>query len=333
MPGRGVRDFFARVSFTPAGGVIVWSAVRHLTPFLTVFVLLVISAAPVRALIVGSFNIRFDAKGDIASGNGWEQRAPVVAGLIRFHNFEVLGIQEALINQLRDLDKLMPGYARLGKGRDDGGEKGEHAAIYYKEAKLRLLEGGDFWLSETPDVPGKKGWDADLPRVCTWAKFEPVDGSGAFFVFNVHFDHRGVQARLESSRLLLAKAAEIAGESPVMLMGDFNVDQNSEAYRILTSAGHRDAYEDAPIRYALNGTFNSFNVDAKTDSRIDHIFLSKDFRPMRYGVLTDVYWAPGQQNGEGAEARDAPREIRLQAFRARLPSDHFPVLVEVERAE
>lgn len=294
---------------------------------LTLFALSVASSP---ALIVGTFNIRFDARDDIRRGNGWEQRAPVVAGLIRFHHFDVLGIQEGLIGQLRDLDKLMPGYARIGRGRDDGKERGEHAAIYYRENKVRLLDNGDFWLSETPEKPGK-GWDADLPRVCTWGKFEPVGGSGAFFVFNVHFDHRGALARLESSKLLLAKAAEIAGEAPVILLGDFNVDQNSESYRILTASGtYKDAYATAEIRYALNGTFSSFNPNAKTASRIDHVFLSKHFTPLRYGVLTDSYRAPIRQAAGETEARDAPREIEIQEFHARLPSDHFPVLVEVE---
>ncbi len=304
---------------------------RYLHKILLTVSLLLAPIASARALIVGTFNIRYDNEGDAKRGDGWTQRAPVVAGLIRFHNFDVLGTQEAVLHQIRDLGKLLPEHAHIGRGRDDGKDAGEHVAIFYKKDKFRLLDGGDFWLSETPDVPGK-GWDADLPRICTWAKLGPADGeNGAFFVFNVHFDHRGVQARLESSRLLLSKTKEIAGDQPVILMGDFNVDQNSESYRELTASGDlADAFGTASIRYALNGTFSSFNPDAMTRSRIDHVFLSKHFKPLRYGVLTDSYRAPVPQADGETTARDAPHEMKLQEFQARLPSDHFPVLVEVE---
>lgn len=282
------------------------------------------------ALIVGTYNIRYANQGDVERGDGWDQRAPVIAGLIRFHNFDVLGVQEALHHQLQTLQKLMPEYAYTGRGRDDGKERGEHAAIFYKKEKFRLLEGGDFWLSETTSVPSK-GWDAALPRICTWVNLQSMDNQGSFFVFNVHFDHRGVQARLESSRLLLRKIKELASDRPFMLTGDFNVDQTSEGYRILAASGElADAYETAPIRYALNGTANAFNPDARTGSRIDHIFLSRHFKALRYGVLTDSYRSPRPRTQGDTASANFPREVKFGEFQARLPSDHFPVLVEVE---
>lgn len=281
------------------------------------------------ALIVGTYNIRYANRGDEERGDGWEQRAPVIGELIRFHNFDVIGVQEALHHQLQTLQKLMPEYAYTGRGRDDGKERGEHAAIFYKKEKFRLLEGGDFWLSETPTVPGK-GWDAALPRICTWVKLQPVSDQRSFFVFNLHFDHRGVQARLESARLMVKKIQEMAGDQPTLLTGDFNVDQNSEGYRILTASGElADAYETASIRYALNGTANAFDPNAKTDSRIDHIFLSRHFKALRYGVLTDSYRAPAPRASGDTASGNFPREVKFREFQARLPSDHFPVLVEV----
>jgi endonuclease/exonuclease/phosphatase family metal-dependent hydrolase len=292
--------------------------------------LLQVTSASALSLVFGSFNIRYANNGDVERGNGWEQRAPVVAGLIRFHGFDVLGTQEGLLHQLQTLQPLLPGYAYVGCGRDDGKDRGEHVAIFYKSDKFRLLADGNFWLSETPEVPSK-GWDAALPRICTWAKLQPTSGEGAFYVFNVHFDHVGVKARLESSRLILVKLKEIAGDEPVVLTGDFNVDQTTESYRGLVASGALvDAFETSPIRYALNGTANAFNPNGKTESRIDHVFYSRPFEPMRYGVLTDTYRAPVGQVVEETRSGQFPREIKFREYQARLPSDHFPVLVELK---
>ena len=279
--------------------------------------------------IVGSYNIRYDNSGDQKTGNTWRQRAPVVAGLIRFHKFDVLGTQEAFIHQLKDLQKLLPDHAFTGSGRDDGAEKGEHVAIFYRKGKFKLLDSGTFWLSDTPEKPGR-GWDADLPRICTWASLEEIPGGRKFHVFNAHFDHRGVQARLESARLILRKIKEIAGDGPVILTGDFNVNQTGESYLALRDSGFlTDAHDTATERYALNGTANKFDPDAWTESRIDHVFLSRHFKPVRYGILTDSYRTPVGENGAESQSSNFPGEVKFKDFQARLPSDHFPVLVEV----
>lgn len=294
---------------------------------LALVVLFQIPAA--RALIVGSFNIRYANPGDVERGNGWDQRAPVVADLIRFHNFDVLGVQEALHHQLLTLAKMLPDYTHVGRGRDDGKDRGEHAAIFFRKDKFKRLDGGDFWLSETPSEPSK-GWDAALPRICTWVRLETVADGRSFYVFNLHFDHIGTRARLESSRLVLRRIQEIAGDQPVVLTGDFNLDQSSEGYRTIAGSGLlTDAYDTAAVRYALNGTANAFNPNARTDSRIDHIFLTRHFRALRYGVLTDSYRAPVPRPAADAASANFPREVKFGEFQARLPSDHFPVLVEV----
>lgn len=298
-------------------------------PLRIALVALLLHLPSAHALIIGTYNIRYANPRDVEQGNGWDQRAPVIADLVRFHGFEVLGVQEALHHQLQTLQKLMPEYACVGRGRDDGKQGGEHAAILYRKDKFRQQDGGDFWLSPTPSVPSK-GWDAALNRICTWIKLQSVADGRSFFVFNLHFDHIGVQARLESARLVLARIREIAGDQPTLLTGDFNVDQTSEGYRTIAGSGDlADAYETAAIRYALNGTANAFDPNARTESRIDHIFLSKHFKALRYGVLTDSYRAPvPRATGETASA-NFPKEVKFRDFQARLPSDHFPVLVEV----
>jgi endonuclease/exonuclease/phosphatase family metal-dependent hydrolase len=281
------------------------------------------------ALVAGSYNIRYDNKGDVEKGNSWAQRAPVVAGLIRFHEFDVLGTQEVLHHQLIDLQNLLPDYAHVGCGRNDGKEAGEYAAIFFRKDKFQLLDSGSFWLSETPEKPSK-GWDAEQFRICTWAKLHKTQGGGDLFLFNTHFDHRGTQARSESAKLILAKIKEIARDQPVILTGDFNVDQNSESYKLLHDSGiFSDSFETASDRYALNGTANAFNPASKTESRIDHVFYTRPLKPIRYGILTDTYRTPVPDSAEAANG-NFPGEVKFRNFQVRLPSDHFPVLVEFE---
>ncbi|UOG76527.1 endonuclease/exonuclease/phosphatase family protein [Hymenobacter tibetensis] len=269
-----------------------------------VFLLLALALpSSAQTMKVATYNIRYDNVQDTA--NAWMKRLPHLTNLIRFQDFDVLGTQEVLANQLQDMASKLPGYEHIGVGRDDGKQGGEFSAIFYKKDKYNLLQQGTFWLSPTSTVPSK-GWDAQLPRVCTWGKFQEKNTGFTFYMFNTHFDHVGVEARKESAKLILAKVKAMAATTPVLLTGDFNIDQRDESYTILnTSGGLKDAYQQAEVVYAPNGTFNGFNPQAKTDARIDHIFLSPAFKTTRYGILTDTYGA------------------------GKTPSDHYPVAVEV----
>ena len=262
---------------------------------------------------IASYNIRYENKSDSLNGNGWGQRLPVIAKLIQFHDFDIFGAQEVFYGQLNGMLSLMPEYGFIGVGRTDGEKSGECSPVFYKEEKFKLMQSGNFWLSETDGKPSV-GWDAALPRICTWGKFQIKENGICFWYFNLHMDHIGVKARLESSKLVLEKIKTLAGNEPVILTGDFNSDQTSEGYKIISGSGIlQDSYETAEVRYATNGTFNNFNPLQKTYIRIDHIFVSKGFRVMRYGVLTDTYWT---ETGKGI-------------FVTRMPSDHFPVKVVV----
>jgi len=278
---------------------------------------------------VGTYNLRYANHGDSVNGNGWGQRLPVIAHLIQFHDFDIFGTQEGLYHQLEGLKDSLPGYTYIGIGREDGVHAGEHSAIFYKTDKFKLLDSGNFWLSTITDRPNK-GWDAVLPRICSWGKFKVNETGFVFYLFNLHMDHRGVKARAESSKLILSKIKEFPAETPVILTGDFNVDQTNESYTLINTSGIlRDSYELSSIRYAQNGTFNNFKADSKTDSRIDHIFVSHQFKVKRYGILTDTYRlkkdeAPAETSG------NFPKEVSLTTYTARTPSDHFPVMAQVE---
>lgn len=264
-------------------------------------------------LYVGSYNIRYQNNDDARAGNGWQQRCPVVCGQIAFEHPDIFGTQEVLHGQLRDMLAQLTDFDYIGVGRDDGQTKGEYAAIFYDKNKLRLLDHGNFWLSETPEKPSL-GWDAACIRICTWGKFRDRKSRKTFFFFNLHMDHVGVVARREGAKLVVDRIRQLAGRKPVVLTGDFNVDQNDEIYTIFSSSGLlADTYTHARVRFAENGTFNAYKPGRKTASRIDHIFVSPSFSVDRYGILTNTYWT---STGDQADRR--------------LPSDHYPVFVHLE---
>lgn len=252
-------------------------------------------------LNVATFNLRMDTPRD--GKNAWPNRKEMVKGLIRFHDFDICGTQEGFKHQLEGILELA-NYGYVGVGRDDGKDAGEHSAILYKKDRFEVIEKGDFWFSETPDVPSK-GWDATCcNRICSWARFKDKKSGKAFFVFNVHYDHRGRVARKNSSLLLLEKIRSIAGGLPVFCTGDFNAKPEDEPIQIIYNDGKlKDSYQI--IRqppYGTIGTFNAFDLHAPMKDRIDYIWVTDEITVYKYGVLNE------QQYG-------------------RFPSDHFPVMI------
>lgn len=274
---------------------------------ISLIVLFFLTAIALQAqeLIIGSYNLRYANQTD--TGNLWQDRAPVVVSLIRFHDFDIFGTQEGLQNQLDDLSNGLPAYDRYGVGRDDGKSAGEHSAIYFKKDKFHLLDKGDFWLSQTPEQPSF-GWDAKShKRVCSWVFLEEKASKKKFYFFNVHYDHQGVVARKESSHLILQKIKEIAKGSPTILTGDFNGSHDSEWYKTLASSNLVfDTQDQVEYPYKNNASFNSFGSPRAlaSDEIIDHIFATKDITTKKWGVLTDTY-------------------------RGKFPSDHFPILAVI----
>lgn len=282
-------------------------------------------------LLVGSYNIRYKNGGDSIKGNVWNKRCQVICDQVNFMSPDIFGAQEVLYGQLNDMLARLDGYDYIGVGRDDGKRAGEYAAIFYKTDRLRLLDEGNFWLSETPDRPGL-GWDAACVRICTWGRFagQTATDDDAFYFFNLHMDHVGVTARREAAKLIVKKINEIAHDAPVIVTGDFNVDQNDEIYRIFTTSGLlKDSYLASRLRFAENGTFNSFDPDLYTESRIDHILVSPSARVDSYGVLTNSYWIPDKSSADQLKGHDAPQQINFSKYSRRLPSDHYPVFVRL----
>lgn len=281
-------------------------------------------------LFVGSYNIRNHNSGDDRNGNVWSTRCKVLCDQVNFEAPDVFGTQEVLHEQLVDMRSHLDNYDYIGVGRDDGKEAGEYSAIFYKKDHLQLLNKGNFWLSQTPDKPGL-GWDAVCVRICSWGEFKQRGTGFKFFFFNLHMDHVGVVARREAAKLIVKKVREITKGAPVIVTGDYNVDQDNEIFKIFTDSGIlKDSYTTARLRFAENGTFNSFNTDMWSTSRIDHVFISPKFAVDRYGILTNAYWTPDPNTQYDEKGKDAPTEVKFRKYIRRAPSDHYPVMVHMK---
>ncbi len=259
------------------------------------------------SLKVMTFNIRLNIPVD--SLNGWQYRKDHLASMVLFNGIHILGVQEALNNQRKDLLQRLPGFQCVGIGRDNNETWAEYNAIFYDTARLHLLHSETFWLSENIHAVGKKGWDAAYPRIITWARFRDRKTKKIFFVFNTHFDNEGKIARRESAHLLLKKVKEIAGNYPVMVTGDFNCYPADEPIKIITDKADSLHLTDtkeiskAP-HYGPEGTFNNFESKEINDQPIDYIFIRNKVRVLQHATLS-------------------------QSWKGRFASDHFPVFVKL----
>lgn len=256
------------------------------------------------AVRVMSFNIRYNNPDD--GEDAWPNRKDMVAGVIQFHRADFAGLQEALLEQIEDLETRLPEYEWIGIGRADGMTEGEYTPIFYRPDRFELIEHDTFWLSETPEVPGSKSWDAAIERIATWGIFRDLRTDSRFVLLNTHFDHIGQEARRRSAELILARLDSISSELPTIVTGDFNTTPDSEPYRVLTNSetGLRDAFAvtEQP-HYGPSSTWSGFEA-VTSDRRIDFVFVSDGVDVRRHGILSETV------NG-------------------RFPSDHLPVLAEV----
>ena len=257
---------------------------------------------------VMSFNVRYDNPWD--SLNNWRYRKDRVANAILFYDADIAGTQEVLHNQLLDLKERLSGYEVLGVGREDGKEKGEYSALWYKAERFAVVDSGYFWISENPEEVGVKGWDAACERIATWAKMDDKLSGKRLFVLNTHLDHEGVVARREGVTLLLNKVHELSDGLPVIVTGDFNSAPSSDVIKHITDPTDPDHLTDArtisPIVYGPDWSFHNFGrIPMSERTRIDYVLIKGSLKVLRYGVLAE-------QDGN------------------EFLSDHAPVLVTVQ---
>ena len=266
--------------------------------------MMVIHSIQAQSLHVMSFNIRYNTPND--GYNAWPHRKLMVESMIRYHGADLIGIQEAIQNQMEDLAKMLPDYGYLGKIREPGGE---YTAIFYRKSRLELLDEATFWLSESPELMGR-AWDAALNRVASWGKFRDKQTGKVFFHLNTHFDHKGQVARRESARLILTKVEELNPEKrPFVVTGDFNMTETSEPYRIITDPDNPLRLTDLYLTSSLaphgpNSSWSGFEFPGVPDRRIDYIFSRYHVQTLRLGILSE-------------------------SWSGRFPSDHLPVIAEI----
>lgn len=252
---------------------------------LCIFLFLLTTSAFAQTRVM-TYNIRNSHAAD--GVNKWNKRKQTLANLVLKVNPDVLGTQEVLIDQLMHLKNVLKEYNSFGAGRNNGKHSGEHSAIFYKRDKYELVDGGNFWLSETPGKPGSKSWDAAITRICTWVKLKDKQQGFGFFVFNTHFDHKGKEARLHSVKLLRHFVDSLSTNFPVIVTGDFNFTPEAEPYTIMTDAeNYQVALQDARTEANLPHTCCGFDVSNKNCSRIDYVFYNPQFTSLNYTVHAD----------------------------------------------
>jgi endonuclease/exonuclease/phosphatase family metal-dependent hydrolase len=271
----------------------------------SLFTLLLISMSlAAQTVKVMTYNIRLDTESD--GVNQWKNRTEKVYSLIRKYNPDVFGVQEALHNQMMDLRNNLSDYDFVGVGRDDGKEKGEYSAIFYKKSKYEVQTQNTFWLSETPKVPGSKNWDAAITRVATFALLKEKSTGKSFLILNTHFDHIGKEARKNSAAIIKVylrgfMEGGAIKDLPIIITGDFNSEPTEEPYQVMIN-GKDLALMDSRPSNSKAGTFCSFNVNSIECKTIDYIFHSAQWSTKKYQVIS---------NNDGKY----------------YPSDHLPVLV------
>ncbi|MEQ9167215.1 MAG: endonuclease/exonuclease/phosphatase family protein [Fulvivirga sp.] len=263
---------------------------------------LVIAQKKETSIKVMSYNIKFDDKNDPV--NNWANRKDQVVGLLKYHEPLIFGTQEGLHHQLEDIKAGLSNFEYIGVARDDGKQKGEYSAFFYNTKYFKPIQSGTFWLSETPETPSKS-WDAALPRVCSWAEMEDINSKRRFFVFNTHFDHIGVVAREKSIGVIINKIKELVNDLPVVVMGDFNFEDDTAPYKRMTEFLNDTRLADNVDPYGPEATFNGFHFDVQPEKRIDYIFVNGQIKVKSFATLSD--------------SQD-------MAY----PSDHFPVVADLE---
>ena len=230
---------------------------------------------------VMSFNLLCAGKGS----RTWRKRVPKVVSIIKEISPDSFGVQEAHWEWMKKLCRYLPEYAYVGVGRDDGKKEGEFSAVFYKKSKFTASEGGNFWISETPDKPSK-GWDSACTRNATFVKLTDNETGKAYVHFNTHLDHVGRIAQINGAKMIQEKAASFGG-IPVVATGDFNVYQDSDCYNTMVSGNMKDARKLAPDSDECY-TFHGFKPD-EIHSRIDFIFVDEaTVKPTNFKVVNKL---------------------------------------------
>jgi endonuclease/exonuclease/phosphatase family metal-dependent hydrolase len=277
-----------------------------MTKFFTILLLL-LSGIPALSygeeLRYASWNIRWESQSDIEEGNAWEKRKEPIANAIKFHDFDIIGLQEGSPPRLRDLMELLPDYEFILS------DTMEYNPIVIRKGMFTVMDFGRFYLSKTPEKKSKS-WDSKHARYCTWAKLKFKQDS--LYIFNVHFDYHGKDAQAESAKLMSRKIPAMTKKAPFIFAGDLNFTADSKSYQNLNPHVMSDAKKIAEFSSTPNGSYNHFDPSRYGIWQIDHIFVAPGTKVKRFGILNETYY-----DGE----------------RFRYPSDHSPITIRFELSD
>ncbi|MDA8125206.1 MAG: endonuclease/exonuclease/phosphatase family protein [Deltaproteobacteria bacterium] len=263
-----------------------------------------------------SFNIRNGASRD--GKNHWTFRRHRVRELLNHYRPDVLGLQEALDFQIAEIHTILPGYGKVGIG-NKGGSRGLHSVIFYDATRFHPSEEGTFWFSDTPQVPGSRGWGNVIPRTCTWVRLIEKDSGLAFYFYNVHLDHLSQRSRKNSVVFLTRFIHGRAHRDPFVLTGDFNAREKSAPIGYLK--GQRPlrirAKGSLPNPEPLLDTFRARYPDVR------HVATYHGFGRFLFRLRLDYIFVP-----PSARIREA-KIIQLH-WGACYPSDHYPLFSQID---
>ncbi|GAA5220938.1 endonuclease/exonuclease/phosphatase family protein [Membranihabitans marinus] len=249
-----------------------------------------------------TYNIRYANEKD--GPDRWDERKESLVKEILFYEPDFLGVQEAVHEQVLYLDQALKKYKYIGVARNDGQTEGEYSAIFYHTERVKNIEASTFWLSDSPDIPSV-GWDASLKRICTYGKFKYLKSKkDQIYVFNTHFDHRGIKARENSADLILKMIEEKTGnQEAVILMGDLNLTPDTAPIKMFSAAMQDSytAYDEIP--FGPTTTYTGFKITENPKKRIDYIFGNNKVKFEKTAVLS--HWIDMHFN-----------------------SDHFPIFAQ-----
>ena len=272
------------------------------------FLLMLLSAGALATNNINlmSYNIRCGSCEPKESPNNWEKRKYFVAHLIKTHNPDIIGLQEAELFQIEDLVEMLDHYSWMGVGRDDGKDKGEANAILFRTGRFSLQGQQTLWLSPTPLQPSR-GWDAAYRRTLSIAKLLDAQSKQFVYAFNIHLDNEGETARQESAKMLLGEIAKIDAASPVMVTGDFNFTASAKGYEIINQTlADAEKISTTPAQGGAK-TFNGFGEDKDPNNKIDFVFVKNSMKVESHLIDTTTY-------------------------NNLYPSDHYPIVVNIDTA-
>lgn len=254
------------------------------------------------SLRVLSYNVRYASD---QPPNQWAVRRPVAKAMLGELKVDLIGMQEAKIQQVKDFETDLPEFKWIGTGRD-GGDKGEFMAVFYRASRLKPVEHGHYWLSETPEKVASSSWDSACNRMVTWVRFEDLSTHQEFYLINTHLDHQSQQARDKGAELIVERTAKLEAELPVVITGDFNsADTSSSVYKTFINGGLDDTWNSAEKKGTEMNTFHGYRPPpGESHKRIDWILSRGNVR------TTSTRIVEFKKDGQ-------------------YPSDHFPVLAEL----